>query len=141
MTTSNDAWRALAMEVVRRRRELGLRTQQALADEAGVSKSTITRLERLNRENPIHRRSPSWELVEKALKWPDGYIERRINQIEQVGYVIRASELTEIEPRARAAIKNALMATLPDATVSEILAAETAAIRALREQGLLPPEE
>jgi DNA-binding XRE family transcriptional regulator len=129
------------MEVVKRRRALGMRTQQALADAAGVSKSTITRLERLNRDNPIHRRSPSWELVEKALRWPDGYIERRVNEIEQIGYVIRASELSEIEPRARAAIKNALMATLPDVTAGQIIAAETAAIKALREQGILPPEE
>lgn len=129
------------MDVAKRRRALGMRTQQALADTAGVSKSTVTRLERLSRDNPAHRRSPSWELIERALKWPDGQIERRINEIEQIGFVIHTSDLSEIGPKARALIKNALIATLPDVSAREIVAAENAAINALRDHGLLPPEE
>jgi transcriptional regulator with XRE-family HTH domain len=118
-----------------------MRTQQDLADAAQVSLATITRLES---GKPLVRRSRSWDLVEAALKWPDGYIERYVNAAGMqtpVGYLIEASELSEIEPRARLAIKDALMATLPDATVSQIVAAEAAAIKALREAGLLPPEE
>ena len=138
MTPSEEAWREFAMDVVRRRNQLGMHTQQALADAAGVSKATITRLES---DKPLRRRSPSWEAIEKALDWPDGYIERRVHGMSLTGYVIRASELSEIEPKARAAIKNALMATLPDVTAGQIIAAESAAIKALREHGLLPPEE
>lgn len=138
MTTPDDVWRELAIDVVKKRRSLGMLTQQALADAAGVSKATVTRLES---GRPLRRRSPSWELIERALGWPDGYIERRANEMAQAGYLIRASELSEIEPRARAAIKNALMVTLPDVTAKQILAAETAAVKALRDHGLLPPEE
>lgn len=126
------------MEVVRRRKQLGMYTQQALADAAGVSKATVTRLES---EKPMHRRSPSWEPIERALQWPDGYIERRVHGMSETGFVIRASELSEIEPRARAAIKNALMVALPDVTAKQIIAAESAAIKALRDQGIIPPEE
>ena len=138
MTRAEDAWRELALRIVSRRRELGMRTQQDLADAAGVSVATVTRLES-GRE--LKRRSSSWEPIERALKWPDGYIERWVNEISATGFLIRASDLSEIEPKARAVIKNALMATLPDVTAGQIVAAENAAIKALREQGLLPPEE
>lgn len=133
-----DSWRELALRVISRRRELGMRTQKSLADAAGVSVATITRLES-GRE--FKRRSSSWELIERALKWPDGYMERWVNDINATGFLIRTSELSEIEPKAREAIKGALMATLPGVTVSEILKAESAAIKALRDRGLLPPED
>lgn len=140
MAESDDVWRELGRLIAMRRRQLGMRTQQDLADAAEVSLPTVTRLER---GRPLVRRSRSWDLIERALKWPAGYIERYVNAASSnpSGFLIQASELSEIEPRARAAIKNALMATLPNATVSEILAAEFAAIKALRDHGLLPPEE
>lgn len=137
--TSEEVWRDFAAMIVARRRQLGMRTQQDLADKAEVSLATVTRLER---GRPYVRRPWTWDAIERALKYPQGYLDRYIHGAETSnGFVIQVSELSEIEPRARGAIKNALMATLPDATVSEILAAESAAIKALREQGLLPPEE
>jgi transcriptional regulator with XRE-family HTH domain len=125
--------------IVARRHQLGMRTQQDLADKAGVSLATVSRLET---GRAYVRRPWTWDAIETALKFPSGYFDRYVRGAAIAeGFVIQASELSEIEPRARAAIKNALMATLPDATVSEILAAESAAIKALRDQGLLPPEE
>lgn len=139
MTPTDDVWRDLASMIVARRRQLGMRTQQDLADAAGVSVPTITRLES---GRPLQRRSRTWDLVETALKWSPGYIERYVNAAAvRTGYLIEASELSEIEPRAREAIKGALMATLPDATVAQVVAAEKAAIEALRREGLLPPDE
>lgn len=139
MAESDDVWRELGRLIAMRRRQLGMRTQRELADAAEVSLPTVTRLER---GRPLIRRSRSWDLIERALKWPPGYIERYVNEASSnpSGYLIQASELSEIEPKARAAIKNALMATLPDVTAGQIIAAESAAIKALRDQGLLPPE-
>lgn len=139
MAAPDDAWKELSLKVVNRRRQLGMRSQQDLADKAHVSLATITRLEG---GRPLKRRSRSWDLIEKALEWPEGTIERWVYSITyQSGFVIEASNLSEIEPRARDAIKGALMATLPGVTVSEILKAESAAIKALRDRGLLPPED
>lgn len=137
--TSDEVWRDFAAMIVARRHQLGMRTQQALADAAGVSLATVTRLES---GRPYVRRPWTWDAIETALKYPSGHFDRYVRGTEIAdGFVIQISELSEIEPRARAAIKNALMATLPSATVSEILAAESAAIKALQEQGLLPPDE
>lgn len=136
---AEKVWRDLAILIVARRRQLGMRTQQDLAKAASVSLPTVTRLES---GRPLKRRSRTWDLVEKALRWPEGYIERYVNGVTaETGFLIVASELSEIEPRARAAIKNALMVTLPDVTAGQIIAAEAAAIKALRDHGILPPEE
>lgn len=139
--TADDFWLQLPLPalIVYRRQQLGFKTQQALAEAADVSVSTVARLEK---DRPLLRHSRSWESLEKVLKLEPGFFERRMVETAQpTGYLIRASELREIEPRARDAIKNALMATLPDVTVAQVKAAEAAAIKALREEGLLPPEE
>lgn len=137
--TPPDVWRELGDLVVKRRRQLGYMTQPAFAKAADVSLSSIGRLET---GKPLSRRSNLWSKIERALEWDEGFIQRFIEGAPgQAGFVIRTSDLSELEPQARALIKGALMATLPDATVSQVLAAERAAIEALRAHGFLPPEE
>ncbi len=137
-SANDDVWRELGDHLAAIRKQRGM-LQQELADTAEVSLSTITRLES---GRPLVRRSRSWSRIEKALDLEPKYIERFVSTAtRRTGFLIEVSDLSEIEPRAREAITSALMATLPDATVAQVRAAEAAAIRALRENGILPPEE
>jgi hypothetical protein len=61
------------------------------------------------------------------------------NATRATGFLIETDDVSQIEPQARAAIKDALMAALPDVTVSRVLAAEKAVVDALRKKGFLPP--
>lgn len=88
------------------------------------------------------RRSRTWPKLEKALELEDGFFEGFLGrEIERRGYLIEATDVREIEPRMRRVIKDALMATLPDVKVSQVVAAENAIVQALRQKGFLPPRE
>ncbi|WP_414641836.1 helix-turn-helix transcriptional regulator [Actinocrinis sp.] len=122
-----------------RRRELGMRTQQDLADAAGTSVATITRLES---GRPLVRRSWTWAAVEQALDWPSGYLERYMrHRTPPPAITLSEARIKDPESTIRRSIKDALQKNLPDVTVSQALAAENAVvealIRVLREEGVL----
>jgi Helix-turn-helix domain len=138
---TQDEWRKLGDDVAARRRELKIATQQELADRAGVSVATITRLEG---GRPLRRRSWTWAEVERALDWPAGYIERYMRgltsspQTVYGGSGVSIADMNKLEERARTLVKNALIETLPNVKVSEMLAAEEAIIQSLKAGRFLP---
>ena len=113
-----------------------MRSQQELADKAGVSLATITRFEN---GKPHLRRSWTWDEVEKALELPPNTLDRWASSDQKKStFVVEVDDISKVEPEMRSAIKDALMLTLPDVTVSRVLAAEDAIIDVLRDKKLLP---
>lgn len=135
MAAEDDPWKVLARDVIERRRQMGIRTQQALADRAGVHLNTVVRIES---GAPASRRAPSWPRIEHALGWPPGDIARRVDMgARRVGYLIEVPE-EEATARADAAVHAALVATMPGATVEQVLTIQARAVEELRKAGILP---
>src|SRR5579875_721763 len=134
--TTDDVWREFSAAIKKRRLQIGLRSQQELADKAGVSLATITRFEN---GKPHLRRSWTWDEVEKALELPPNTLDRWASSDQKKStFVVEVDDISKVEPEMRSAIKDALMLTLPDVTVSRVLAAEDAIIDVLRDKKLLP---
>ena len=66
-------WKRLGLAIKARREELGLATQQALADAAGVKRQTVNALEKGTERT---RMPQTISLVEKALQWEPGTASR-----------------------------------------------------------------
>lgn len=133
----DDPWMALARDVIARRNQMHM-TQQELADRAGVHLNTIVRIEA---GVPSSRRAPSWPRIEHGLGWPPGDIPRRVDMnARRAGYLIEVPE-QEAAARADDAVHKALVATLPGATIEQVLKIQARAIKELRQAGILPPDD
>lgn len=137
MTDADDAavdWRMIGRAIYQRRAELGMKSQQALADAAGVHVNTIGRIER---GVPSSRRNPTWPAIEAALQWPAGYISgladgdaAPLPTVE----LIPESAVREIS----GAVVDAITDAEPDMTVRQAREIADRTIAILRGRGHLP---
>lgn len=120
------AWREAGLAVYDRRIELGMQSQSELAERAGVSLNSVSRIER---GIPSKRRAPTWGPIERALGWPEGKIESMV-------------EGRTLEVLTADAVRRAVLAAIhtvePDLSIRQAneIAAETVA--ELRRGRLLP---
>lgn len=138
MTDADDAavdWRMIGRAIYQRRAELGMKSQQELADAAGVHVNTIGRIER---GVPSSRRNPTWPAIEAALQWPAGYISGLADG--------NAPPLPTVEliPESAAreisgAVVEAITDTDPDMSVGRAREIAARTITILRDRGHLPP--
>lgn len=126
-------WRAIGRAVYQRRNELGMKSQQALAERADVHVNTVSRIER---GVPSSRRNPTWGAIEAALQWPAGHIARLADgeQLEVAGNAAPTSLAAEIEQAVFAAISD----NAPDVTVRQARQIAEGAVAELRRRGVLP---
>jgi DNA-binding XRE family transcriptional regulator len=120
-------WRELARLVYQRRIELGLLSQQALADAADVHVNTIGRLER---GEPSTRRNPSWAAIEAALGWPQGWIYDFIE-----GRTTKSAAAVT-EDVVRQAVLDALQESAPDVTIRQANLVARGVVARLGRRGL-----
>jgi transcriptional regulator with XRE-family HTH domain len=129
MPTADAAvWREAGHAVYERRIELGMQSQTELAERAGVSLNSVSRLER---GVPSKRRSPTWGPIERALGWPEGKIEDMIEG--------RASDVLTAEA-VRQAVLDAIHDVEPDVTVKQANEIAGITIERLRQRKMLPKE-
>lgn len=126
-------WREIGRTVTERRQELGMETQQDLADAAGVHVNTVSRTER---GIPSSRRSPAWPKLEAALKWPAGHISRLADGYTVSEHPIPAEMGQEISQAVLAAVSDAA----PDVTMRQARSIADGTVKELRRRGLLPSD-
>ena len=119
-------WREVGLAVYHRRIELGIETQQELAERAGVSLNTISRLER---GVPSKRRNPTWAKIERALGWPEG----------KIAAMVAGQALGVITPAAvRQAVLDSIHEVGQDLTIRQAQEIAALTVERLKQQKLLP---
>jgi DNA-binding XRE family transcriptional regulator len=139
MTDADDAavdWRMIGRAIYQRRAELGMKSQQALADAAHVHVNTIGRIER---GVPSSRRNPTWPAIESALRWPAGYIsglaDGDTNPLPTVELIPESAA-----PEISRAVMDAITDGGPDMTARQARQIADGTIEILRRRGHLPPD-
>lgn len=121
-------WREAGHAVYERRIELGMQSQTELAERAGVSLNSVSRLER---GVPSKRRAPTWGPIERVLGWPEGKIEDMVEG--------RTTEALTADAVFQALIEAIHVVEL-DVTVKQANQVAALTIDRLRQRKMLPKE-
>lgn len=128
MPVADALWREAGLAVYERRVELGMASQTELAEAAGVSLNSVSRLER---GVPSKRRAPTWGAIERALGWPEGKIEAMVEG--------RTSEVLTADA-VRQAVIDAIHDVEPDLSIPQANQIAAITVERLRRRKMLPKE-